>query len=68
VYELAALKPMVEPLLQQVTPGSPEYIEAQRLISFLKWFNPCESTFIPEVSILREFMGGSVLADFIPHL
>ncbi len=68
VYELAALKPMVEPLLQQVTPGSPEYIEAQRLISFLKWFKPCESTFIPEVSILREFIGGSVLADFIPHL
>jgi uridine kinase len=68
VYELAALKPMLEPLLQQVTPGSPEYIEAQRLISFLKWFKACESTFIPEVSILREFIGGSVLADFIPHI
>ncbi len=68
VYELAALKPMAEPLLQQVMPGTPEYIEAQRLISFLKWFKPCESTFIPEVSILREFIGGSVLADFVPHL
>lgn len=68
VYELAALKPFAEPLLQQVPPGTPEYIEAQRLISFLKWFKSCESTFIPEVSILREFIGGSVLADFIPHL
>jgi uridine kinase len=68
VYELAALKPLVEPLLQQVLPGTPEYIEAQRLISFLKWFKPCETRFVPEVSILREFIGGSVLEDFIPQL
>ena len=68
VYELAALKPLVEPLLQQILPGTPEYIEAQRLISFLKWFKPCETRFVPEVSILREFIGGSVLEDFIPQL
>lgn len=68
VYELAAIKPLVEPLLQQVLPGTPEYIEAQRLLSFLKWFKACETRFIPEVSILREFIGGSVLEDFIPQL
>lgn len=68
VYELAALKPLVEPLLQQVVPSTPEYIEAQRLLSFLKWFKSCETQFVPEVSILREFIGGSVLADFIPQL
>lgn len=68
VYELSALRPMVEPLLRQVEPGTPEYIEARRLLTFLEWFHPCDATFVPEDSILREFIGGSVLTDFVPHL
>ncbi len=68
VYELAALKPMAEPLLRQVEPGTPEYLEARRLLSFLEWFYPCDATLIPEDSILREFIGGSVVSDFIPQL
>jgi uridine kinase len=68
VYEIAALKPLVEPLLRQVEPGTPEYIEARRLLAFLEWFSPCEARYVPEDSILREFIGGSVLADFVPHL
>jgi uridine kinase len=59
---------MVEPLLRQVEPGTPEYVEARRLLTFLEWFHPCDSTFVPEDSILREFIGGSVLTDFVPHL
>jgi uridine kinase len=64
VYELSALKPLVEPLLRQVPYGSPEHIEAKRLLSFMEWFLPIESDLIPDNSILREFIGGSILGDF----
>ena len=64
VYELAALKPMAEPLLRQVQHGTPEYIEAKRLLAFLEWFLPLDVNLVPETSIVREFLGGSVLKDF----
>lgn len=65
VYELSALRPLAEPLLRQVPFGSPEYIEAKRLLAFLEWFLPLENVdFIPNNSILREFIGGSILGDF----
>ena len=63
-YELTALKPLVEPLLRQVPYGTMEYIEAKRLLKFLQWFLPIDSEFIPDNSILREFIGGSILTDF----
>lgn len=68
VYELAVLKPFVEPLLRQVEPGTMEYIEVKRLLAFLDWFLPCSPDLIPDNSILREFIGGSILQDFIPTL
>ena len=64
VYELAALKPLAEPLLRQVPHGTAEYIEAKRLLAFLEWFLPQETDLIPENSIAREFLGGSILKDF----
>ncbi len=64
VYELSALKPLAEPLLRQVPFGAPEHIEAKRLLSFLEWFLPIDSDLIPDNSILREFIGGSILKDF----
>lgn len=63
-YELTALKPLVEPLLRQVPYGSHEYIEAKRLLKFLQWFLPIEPHMIPDDSILREFIGDSILTDF----
>jgi len=63
-YELSALKPLVEPYLRQVPYGSLEYIEAKRLLKFLQWFLPIEQNLIPDDSILREFIGGSILTDF----
>jgi uridine kinase len=68
VYELSLLKPFAEPLLRQAEPGVPEYVEARRLLTFLEWFHPCDAALVPEDSILREFIGGSVLSDFVPHL
>lgn len=68
VYEMAMLKPLAEPLLRQIEPGAPEYVEARRLLTFLEWFKPADARLVPEDSILREFIGGSVLTDFVPHL
>ncbi|MEI8131916.1 MAG: nucleoside kinase, partial [Leptolinea sp.] len=64
VYELSALKPLAEPLLRQVPFGVPEYIEAKRLLAFLSWFLPVDSSLIPDNSILREFIGESILREF----
>ena len=66
VYELAVLKPFVEPLLLQIERGAPGYVEARRLLAFLKWFLPCKPDLVPDNSILREFIGGSILQDFRP--
>ena len=66
VYELAVLKPLVEPLLLQIEPPSPRRVEAKRLLAFLEWFTPCPPDLVPDNSILREFIGGSILRDYIP--
>jgi uridine kinase len=63
-YELAALKPLAEPLLRQVPHGVPEYIEAKRLLAFLEWFLPIDAGLVPDNSIMREFLGGSILKEF----
>jgi uridine kinase len=63
-YELAALKPFAEPLLRQVPHGTQEYIEAKRLLAFLEWFLPLDISLVPQTSIVREFIGGSVLENF----
>jgi uridine kinase len=64
VYELSALQAQAEPLLRQVPHGTAEFIEAKRLLAFLEWFLPVDVSLIPDNSILREFIGGSILKDF----
>ncbi|MBN1920136.1 MAG: nucleoside kinase [Anaerolineae bacterium] len=64
VYELAVLKPFVEPLLLQVDPRSPQRVETKRLFAFLQWFQSVAADLVPENSILREFIGGQALEDF----
>ncbi|MCB9454605.1 MAG: nucleoside kinase [Anaerolineaceae bacterium] len=69
VYELAALRPLAEPLLLQVEPATPPHIEANRLLSFLRWVRPLSdkhTEMIPDTSLLREFIGGSTLQDYHP--
>jgi uridine kinase len=63
-YELAVLKPYVEPLLRLVEPGTLAYVESKRWLAFLQWFLPCPPDLVPDNSILREFVGGSILHDF----
>jgi uridine kinase len=64
VYELAVLKPFAEPLLREIDPWSTQHNEARRLLAFLEWFFPCSPDLVPDNSILREFIGGSILRDF----
>lgn len=59
IYELGILKTYAEPLLFSVEEKDPMYSEAIRLINFLRNFLPIPSDYIPQDSILREFIGGS---------
>ncbi len=59
VYEPAVLKKYVYPMLTKLTPDSPYYTMAHRLIKFLNYFLSADvEDEIPLNSILREFIGG----------
>ena len=58
IYELAVLKQHVEPLLFGVEKESPEYVEAKRLLKFLDYFVGIGSEYVPNTSLVREFIGG----------
>jgi uridine kinase len=58
-YELAALKPLAEPLLMQIKPSQAEYAEARRLTAFLMNFLAIPEREVPSTSILREYIGRS---------
>ena len=58
IYEIGALKPVVVPLLEEITNKEPEYAEAQRLLKFLKYFEEIPKEYIPNNSLLKEFLGG----------
>jgi uridine kinase len=63
------LKVLAQSLLLQVEAGTPERIEANRLLAFLQWFEPVpekEFATIASDSILREFIGGSIMETFAP--
>jgi uridine kinase len=64
VYELSVLKLLAEPLLLQIQPRTPAYVEAKRLRAMLEWFEPLVPDLVPDNSILREFIGGSILREF----
>jgi len=66
VYELSVLKSLAQPLLLQVENQTKERIEANRLLAFLQWFDPVSGEGIPSDSILREFIGGTILEKFEP--
>ena len=59
-YEFGVLKIMAMPLLKSVKPYNAEYGEARRLEYLLSNFLNMGMEFIPQDSILREFIGGSV--------
>lgn len=58
IYELNALKPIVMPLLQEISKEDKEHAEATRLINALKYFEEIPKEYIPNNSLLKEFLGG----------
>ena len=60
IYELGVLKDYAIPLLKEIDNTHREYSEAKRLIRLLSYFESIPTKAIPETSLLREFIGGSI--------
>ena len=58
VYEIGALKPIIMPLLKEITKEDPEYAEAFRIMNMLKYFEEIPKEYVPNNSLLKEFLGG----------
>lgn len=64
LYEICVLKKYAQNLLESVKPDEKEYADAGRLLNFLQFFKTVEEDWcIPNNSILREFIGGSVFVE-----
>jgi uridine kinase len=62
-YELAVLKPYAEPMLHTVKPIEEVYGEARRLQDFLGMVVGAQADHVPDHSVLREFIGGSMYQE-----
>ena len=60
IYELAVFKKYAVPLLKEIDNTHKEYGEAQRIIKLLEYFDDIPDDDIPNTSLLREFIGGSI--------
>ena len=58
-YELGVMKPYAEPLLYSIKDDDPEYLTAFRLLELFKYVLPIPSEDVPNLSIIREFIGDS---------
>jgi uridine kinase len=61
-YEFCVLKRYALNALRQISHDSEYYIQANRLIKFLKYFKEINQYLVPCNSLLREFIGKSVFA------
>lgn len=59
LFEFAAFRSHVEPILNMVPQNCREYAEAYRLLKFMKYFYAIRDNEIPHTSLMREFIGGS---------
>ena len=59
-YEICVLKKLALPALKEIKDTDPQFIVANRLIKYLKYFKTIDDeSLIPCNSLLREFVGGS---------
>lgn len=66
IYEPVVLISYIKPLLMSVDTNNPYFSEAQRLLETIDLYKPIEYSeekYIPKDSIVREFIGGSILVD-----
>lgn len=59
-YEFLVLKKHAYKSLRSIERNSPYFIDANRLLKFLKYFLEIDDELVPNNSLLREFIGGSV--------
>jgi uridine kinase len=60
IYEHGVLKKYAVPILGNIDSDSKHFSEARRLLVILSYFNEVNDEEIPNTSLLREFIGGSV--------
>lgn len=63
VYEISVLKKYAVPLLQEIPDSEPVYSDAKRLLTMFQYFEDMDDSLIPNNSLLREFIGGSIFED-----
>jgi len=63
VYEISVLKKYAVPLLQEIPETEPAYSEAKRLLAMFQYFDDMDDSLIPNNSLIREFIGGSIFED-----
>lgn len=63
VYELGVLRNYAMPLLAEIDKTQPEFSEAKRLHRLLSYFEPISPDSIPNQSLIREFIGGSIFTE-----
>jgi len=63
VYETSVLKQFALPLLLNIGKDSDYYGKAKSMIEFLDYFKVFNTEVIPQTSLIREFIGGSIYRD-----
>ncbi|MGL4999140.1 uridine kinase family protein [Cetobacterium sp.] len=63
-YEIGVLKPAVERELIKIKMTSPHYEEARKLLRLLNYFTTISDRYVPDESILKEFIGGSYFYNY----
>lgn len=63
IYELSVLKDYAMPLLAEIGRENPEFSEAKRIHSMLSYFESISPEIVPNNSLLREFIGGSIFEE-----
>ncbi len=59
-YELSVLKKHAIKRLKIIDDSSPQFMKANYLLKFLKYIREIDNSFVPNQSLIREFIGGSV--------
>ena len=63
VYEISVLKKYAVPLLEEIPNTESAYSEARRLLAMFQYFEDMDDSLIPNNSLIREFIGGSIFEE-----
>lgn len=64
-YELCVIKKYAMPLLTQIPKDNEYFPMAERLMRLLKYFEDMDDNVVPNNSLIREFIGGSVYQNVL---